>query len=158
MNIVRDDSYSESRSDAARRNQSMIPSGGTIPYAGMHAVWSGRLPAIVLSQRKKQDRVTKLGGERCLKDQLQVRDDLANGRAKLVCIHYAGEVTPGRLPLVSKGQEIVVLGKHHPTQLGGAGEQLLVEGVGMPIFKGRENVDAAPSQPLGDRTANVMVH
>jgi len=89
---------------------------------------------------------------------LQVRDDLSNGRAKLVRIHDTSEATPGGLPLVSKSEKIVVLREHHPTQLGRAGKQLLVGGVGVRVFKGRENVDAAPSQPFCDCAANVVVH
>jgi hypothetical protein len=89
---------------------------------------------------------------------LKIADNLTNGRLELMGVDNACKVTANTLPIIGNRQKIIVLSEYDASQLGGTGEQLFVGRLGPSILKGGQHVDAAPSQPLGGRSTNVMIH
>jgi hypothetical protein len=67
------------------------------------------------------------------------------------------ELTAGREPLGSDGEEILILRHHHSTQIGCSVEQYFVIGSLMGVFLSRHHVNALSSETGGNLSGNLLV-
>ena len=90
-------------------------------------------------------------------DELQIVDQLPDGRTKLVRVNNPRKMPASGVPSRCKHEKIFILSKDNPAQVGCALEQLVVWRMIVAIILRYKNIHTSPTQAGSHRVRDVMI-